>query len=97
MWLCHGAQGDRARLRIRGVTSDPLVVRDPKKGVLRLGLVEGGSLMAARFVEHEPAAESRGHVAAALGGDGTSAIVAGFATADQPNEGAVVCACSGSA
>lgn len=97
MWLCHGAQSDRARLRIRGVTGDPLVVRDPKKGVLRLGLVEGGSLMAARVLAHEQAALSRGHVAAALGGDGTGTILAGCATADQPDEGAVVCACSGSA
>lgn len=82
----------RAKL---GVTGDPLILRDPQKGILRMAFVEDGRLTAALFVAPEPVAVSRGHVAAALGGEHADTILAGRAKADQPDEGAVVCACFG--
>jgi assimilatory nitrate reductase catalytic subunit len=78
-----------------GAGGEPLTVRDPRRGILRMGFVEDGRLQAALFLAREPAALSRSHVAAALGMDSTGAILAGRAGTGQPDEGALVCACLG--
>ncbi|MDQ1899702.1 molybdopterin-dependent oxidoreductase [Paracoccus sp. WLY502] len=78
-----------------GVSGDPMILRDPHKGILRMAFVERGRLQAALFVAPEPVALSRGHVAASLGQDGADTILAGQAGAGRPDEGAVVCACFG--
>ena len=78
-----------------GVGGDPLIFRDPRKGILRMAFVEDGRLSAALFVAREPAALSRSHVAAALGRECRGDILAGRPGADQPDEGATVCACLG--
>ncbi|WP_295047733.1 nitrate reductase [uncultured Paracoccus sp.] len=82
----------RAMLVAKG---DPLVVRDPRRGLLRLAFVEDGRLTGALFVASEPAALSRSHVIAALGTDCTGEILAGRAPAGRPDQGALVCACLG--
>jgi len=78
-----------------GLTAEPLVVRDPKRGLIRLAFVVEGRLLAALFVSPDPVALSRSHVAAALGGECEQDLLAGRPGADRPDEGALVCACFG--
>lgn len=78
-----------------GLTGDPIIVRDPRRGVLRLAFIADGRLQAALFTSPEPVALSRSHITAALGGDGGATLLAGRPGADQPDEGALVCACFG--
>ena len=70
-------------------------MRDDRRGLLRLAFASKGRLCAALFVAPGPVGLSRSHVAAALGQDCTPAVLAGRAGCDQPESGAVVCACLG--
>jgi assimilatory nitrate reductase catalytic subunit len=78
-----------------GQMGEPLVVRDDRRGILRMAYLRDGRLQAALFVSPEPVALSRSHVAAALAADCTPGILAGRPGDDQPDEGAVICACFG--
>ncbi|MDS9469074.1 molybdopterin-dependent oxidoreductase [Paracoccus sp. MBLB3053] len=88
-WIAHSK-------RMFGLEGEPLVVKDLRRGVLRLAFIEDGRLQAALFVAPEPVGLSRSHVAAALGSeDCTPDLLAGYPGADRPDEGALVCACFG--
>ena len=76
-----------------GLTGDPLVMQDRRRGLVRLAFVRDGRLQAALFVAPEPVALSRSHVAAALGADCGPDLLAGQAAAGRPDEGALICAC----
>ncbi|RMC31325.1 nitrate reductase [Paracoccus alkanivorans] len=78
-----------------GLKSEPLVVSDRARGMQRLAFVEGGRLAAALFVAPRPVGLSRSHVAGLLGAEARPDLLAGRAGADQPDEGATVCACFG--
>ncbi|MBK4218005.1 molybdopterin-dependent oxidoreductase [Paracoccus caeni] len=81
--------------RLFGLCSDPLLVQDRQRGLTRLAFVEEGQLRAALFISPDPVALSRSHLASALGGDCLSGVLAGRPGQDQPDEGALVCACFG--
>jgi assimilatory nitrate reductase catalytic subunit len=78
-----------------GMTGEPLVVRDPRKGLLRMAFVADGRLQGALFISPEPAALSRSHVIASLGASCGGDILAGRPGAEQSDAGALVCACLG--
>ncbi|MFC3169126.1 nitrate reductase [Paracoccus fontiphilus] len=78
-----------------GVAGEPLVVRDPRKGILRMAFMAEGRLEATLFIAPEPAALSRSHVVASLGSRCGGTILAGRPGADQADAGALVCACFG--
>ncbi|RNF33196.1 nitrate reductase [Paracoccus methylarcula] len=78
-----------------GLAGEPLVVSDRARGMQRLAFVEGGRLVAALFTAPEPVALSRSHVAGLLGAESDPGLLAGRAGADQPDDGATVCACFG--
>lgn len=77
-----------------GVDSEPLVLRDDRRRLLRLAFHQDGQLRAALFLAPGPVGLSRSHIAAALG-TAAPGILAGRPGADQPDPGALVCACLG--
>ncbi|TKW65886.1 MAG: nitrate reductase [Paracoccus denitrificans] len=78
-----------------GVQVEPLIVRDEKRGLLRMAFMTDGHLRAALFISREPVALSRSHVAAALGGDCGGDILAGSPGTGTMDEGALICSCFG--
>ncbi|RYH08018.1 nitrate reductase [Tropicimonas sp. IMCC6043] len=68
-------------------------VIDARRGLARLALMEDGRVVAMFFAAPGPVAISRAHVAAQLGGEDASGVLAGHAGADRPDPGATVCAC----
>ncbi|MDH2328264.1 molybdopterin-dependent oxidoreductase [Cereibacter sp. SYSU M97828] len=78
-----------------GSAVPPLVMRDDRRGILRLAVIEDDRLVGALFVAPERPDISRSHVAALLGGDGGLGVLAGRPASDMPDGGAMVCACFG--
>ncbi|VDS09814.1 Nitrate reductase [Paracoccus haematequi] len=76
-----------------GLGAEPLLVQDPRQGIVRLAYLAEGRLQAALFVARDPVALSRSHVIATLDAGCGSDILAGRPGADQPDPGALVCAC----
>ncbi len=76
-----------------GLQGDPIMVRDPVRGLHRMAFLQGGVLVAALFIAPEPVALSRSHVAGLLGQMADHAALAGRAGADVPDPGAQLCAC----
>jgi assimilatory nitrate reductase catalytic subunit len=66
---------------------------DPKRGLTRLALIEGGKVKAALFIAREPIALSRGHIAAQIGQAPTPGLLAGLPGLGTPDPGATICAC----
>ena len=85
-WVAYG-------MALFGLTEEPIVVRDRKRGVTRLAFIQDGRLVAALFTAREPVALSRAHVAGLLGAPVEPSLLAGRPGADRPDEGATVCAC----
>lgn len=76
-----------------GMTGEPLAVHDPRKGIRRLAFIADGRLQAALFVAPHPVILSRSHLIASLNAGCGADILAGRPGADQPDAGALVCAC----
>jgi assimilatory nitrate reductase catalytic subunit len=74
-----------------------LAYRDEGKGVARLAAFEGERLVGALFVARDPVAVARAALVGALQGEHVAsrrqALLAGRAGAEQPDPGALVCAC----
>ncbi|MBC9246349.1 molybdopterin-dependent oxidoreductase [Paracoccus sp. 11-3] len=87
-WLAEAAD-------LFGTDADPLVVRDNRRGIIRMAFLEDARLMAALFVSPDPVALSRSHLATALGGDCGGEILAGRPGEGRADEGALICACFG--
>lgn len=71
---------------------EAVVVEDANRGLARVALMHDGRLVAALFADREPVQVARKYASAALGADGAS-VLAGRPGADQPDPGAMVCAC----
>ncbi|MFC0199753.1 nitrate reductase [Paracoccus rhizosphaerae] len=84
-----------AAQRLLDLDIQPMVVRDDRRGVIRLAFTQGSQLLAALFVSEEPVALSRSHLAAALSQDVDGTLLAGLPGPDRQDEGATVCACAG--
>ena len=65
---------------------------DPVRGRHRIAFTAQGRLLAALFVDREPVALSRSHVASLLGEEAPG-VLSGRPSADRPDPGATVCAC----
>ena len=76
-----------------GVRGEPLLVQDPRQGIRRMAFSIDGRLQAALFVAPQPVSLSRSHLAASLGAGCGGEILAGRPGGDQPDAGALVCAC----
>jgi assimilatory nitrate reductase catalytic subunit len=68
------------------------MVSDPAKGRVRLAFLDQGKLIAALFIDRNPVALSRAHVAGLLGKEAPAAL-SGRPGADRPDPGPTVCAC----
>ncbi|WP_323040502.1 molybdopterin-dependent oxidoreductase [Gemmobacter sp.] len=76
-----------------GDGAEAQVFADPRRGRVRLAFIEDGALVAALFVDRQPVALSRAHVAALLGQAASPVLLSGRAGADRPDPGPTVCAC----
>ena len=72
--------------------AEAMTIADPARGIARVALRQGGRIVAALFVAREPVALARTHVAQIMGEDAPEPL-AGRPGADQPDPGAIVCAC----
>lgn len=81
--------------RLFGIDRKPIIVRDDKRGTIRLAFVEEDRLIAALFVSADPVAVSRSHLADSLLKDIDATLLAGRPAADRQDEGATICACTG--
>ncbi|MGG7565414.1 molybdopterin-dependent oxidoreductase [Rhodovulum sp. DZ06] len=69
-------------------------VIDAARGIARVALLVEDRVAAVLFAAPEPVQVARGHVVAALDGDGPALpLLAGRPGADMPDPGAIVCAC----
>ncbi|OOY33534.1 nitrate reductase [Thioclava sp. F36-6] len=73
--------------------AEAVTMSDAGRGLARIALMVDGRVSAVLFAAPEPVAVSRGHVAALLGETDQPSLLAGRAGADQPDPGAIVCAC----
>ncbi|OOY09686.1 nitrate reductase [Thioclava sp. F36-7] len=73
--------------------AEAVTMIDAGRGLARIALMVEGRVSAVLFAAPEPVAVSRGHVAALLGATDQPSLLAGRAGADQPDPGAIVCAC----
>ncbi|MPQ93335.1 nitrate reductase [Thioclava sp. JE_KL1] len=73
--------------------AEAVTMIDDGRGLARIALMVEGRVSAVLFAAPEPVAVSRGHVAALLGETDQPSLLAGRAGADQPDPGAIVCAC----
>ncbi|OOY24956.1 nitrate reductase [Thioclava sediminum] len=73
--------------------AEAVTMIDAGRGLARIALMVEGRVSAVLFAAPEPVAVSRGHVAALLGASDQPSLLAGRAGADQPDPGAIVCAC----
>ncbi|OWY10412.1 nitrate reductase [Thioclava sp. F34-6] len=73
--------------------AEAVTMIDAGRGLARIALMVEGRVSAVLFAAPEPVAVSRGHVAGLLGETDQPALLAGRAGADQPDPGAIVCAC----
>ncbi|MAQ36537.1 MULTISPECIES: nitrate reductase [Thioclava] len=73
--------------------AEAVTMSDAGRGLARIALMVEGRVSAVLFAAPEPVAVSRGHVAALLGETDQPSLLAGRAGADQPDPGAIVCAC----
>ncbi|MEO1950961.1 molybdopterin dinucleotide binding domain-containing protein, partial [Thioclava sp.] len=73
--------------------AEAVTMSDAGRGLARIALMVEGHVSAVLFAAPEPVAVSRGHVAALLGETDQPSLLAGRAGADQPDPGAIVCAC----
>lgn len=89
------ADWTRAGQHLFGIDTGPIVVRDDRRGLIRLGFLKDNRLVAALFVSREPVAVSRSHLANALLQDVDATLLAGRPAEDAQDEGATVCACTG--
>ncbi len=78
-----------------GLQGDPIMLRDPVRGLHRLAFLEDGRLVAALFIGPDPVVLSRNHLAGLLGQAAGPAALAGRPGADMPDPGAQLCACFG--
>ena len=85
----------QAAQRLFGLDDPPQILRDDRRGILRLAFARRGRVQAALFVAPGPVALSRSHLAAALGNPCEPGLLAGRPGGDRPDGGAVVCACLG--
>jgi len=70
------------------------VFDDPARGLARVAISEGGTLIGAFFAAPAPVAVARSAVVDMIGTDTPAArVLAGVPGADQPAKGATVCAC----
>lgn len=69
-------------------------VMDTSRGIARIALFDGTTLIAALFVAPEPVAVMRDYVATLPGGNAPS-VLTGRTPADVPNPGPVLCSCFG--
>ncbi|MGA0542211.1 molybdopterin-dependent oxidoreductase [Neotabrizicola sp. VNH66] len=69
------------------------VFTDPQRGRVRLAFVQDGALVAALFIDRQPLAIARGHVASLLGEAPGPALLSGQPGTDRPDPGPTVCAC----
>jgi assimilatory nitrate reductase catalytic subunit len=76
-----------------GLQGDPIMLRDPVRGLHRMAFLDVGRLTAALFIGPEPVALSRNHLAGLLGMNAGPAVLAGWPGADLPDPGAQICAC----
>ncbi|MDP2517959.1 nitrate reductase [Shimia thalassica] len=68
-------------------------VIDAERGVVRIAFHENGCVIAALFCSPDPVSVSRSWAAGRMGDETSSSILAGRPGADQPDPGAIVCAC----
>jgi assimilatory nitrate reductase catalytic subunit len=76
-----------------GLSDEPLTMRDPARGLLRMAFMQDGMLVAALFIGPDPVAVSRSHLAGLLGQAAGAAALAGRPGADMPDPGVQLCAC----
>ncbi|WP_233490348.1 nitrate reductase [Paracoccus sediminilitoris] len=81
--------------RLFGIATTPMIVRDDRRGIVRLGFVADDRLMAVLFVSEDPVAVSRSHLAQCLGQDVDASLLAGRPAMGRQDEGATICACTG--
>ena len=65
---------------------------DPRRGRVRVALVDDGAVVAALFAAPEPVDVARAHVASAFGAADAATLLAGR-PGDAPDHGRIVCAC----
>lgn len=66
---------------------------DPARGQHRMVFTEAGRLIAALFIDRQPVAVARDHLASLIGAEPERDLLAGRPAADRPDPGATVCAC----
>lgn len=93
--LAHPANWLTEAAALFGTAAEPLVVRDDRRGVMRMAFISDARLTAALFISPGPVALSRSHVAAALSGACGGDILAGRPGEGRPDDGALICACFG--
>lgn len=87
-WITYAQQ-------LFGITAEPLIVQDKKRGLIRLAFIQDGQLIAALFVDRQPVALSRSFMSKHIGEMTGAEILAGQPGADRPDEGPQICACFG--
>ncbi|MBE3639559.1 nitrate reductase [Mangrovicoccus algicola] len=70
-----------------------VTVSDAARGLARVALMQDGRVAAALFAGPEPVAVARSHVIGLLGGTSPGPVLAARPGEDQPDQGAIVCAC----
>jgi assimilatory nitrate reductase catalytic subunit len=71
----------------------PVVLSDAKRGQHRVAFLRDDRLVAALFLAPDPVQVSRQYMLGLLGTAGSSTVLAGKPSVDQPDPGATVCAC----
>ncbi len=76
------------------MAGDAAVMYDDRAGQTRVAIVEDGKITALFFAAPDPVAVARQHAASLIGSDVAGLVaLAGRPAADQPDPGAIVCAC----
>lgn len=70
-----------------------ITVHDPARKIARVALMQNGRLLAALFTAPHPVEAARNHLVSCLGGDLGGTVLAARPGEDQPDRGAIVCAC----
>ncbi|MEL6998093.1 MAG: molybdopterin-dependent oxidoreductase [Pseudomonadota bacterium] len=83
-----------ARLLLGATPADETVsLIDQARGRARIVVSSGGTPLGAVFIDRSPVQVARSHVIAGLLELSAEALLAGRASADQPDPGAIVCSC----
>ncbi|MEM8554435.1 MAG: molybdopterin-dependent oxidoreductase [Pseudomonadota bacterium] len=73
--------------------ADAITVSDPARGIARVALMKEGRVIAALFTGPEPVIASRNHLVTTIGTENGGAVLAARPGEDQPDQGAIICAC----